>query len=98
MTGLSCNYSTAGVTNFCDCTYLGGPILIDGGNQAQWECSNNAQSGCPTARPHLGASCTRPDLTCDYSVCGEPTGLAVQCDGTTGTWTQGMAGFCASEN
>ena len=26
MTGLSCNYSTAGVTNFCDCTYLGGPI------------------------------------------------------------------------
>jgi hypothetical protein len=95
--GLSCNYSNASATSFCACIYLGGPIHVDGGNGAQWQCTN-LLAGCPAERPRLGSSCTSAALDCDYAVCGAPSGLSVQCDGTTNTWVEGSPSACAQGN
>jgi hypothetical protein len=96
--GISFNYSTPSVTEFCSCTFMGGPIMADAGSQTTWLCSNGMLGGCPTARPALGSACSQPNLDCDYSVCGAPSGLGVQCSGTTSTWVQGMASACAGAN
>jgi hypothetical protein len=93
-TGTDCNYSTSSTTTFCDCTNLGGPINADGGG-AVWTCSAPEPS-CPSARPHLGATCTNPGLECDYGICGVPDGLDVQCDMSTGTWVGSAGGVCAN--
>lgn len=95
--GLSCNYSTMATTSFCNCMDPGGPIQIDGGG-AQWLCTNQFVGGCPAVRPRLGTSCSQPELQCDYGICGMPTGLGVQCNGATGTWTLGPGSVCAGAN
>jgi hypothetical protein len=94
--GATCNYSSGAATQFCTCGSQGGPILLDGGDTT-WQCGS-PQQGCPAVRPHLGATCTQPSLQCDYDVCGEPSGLGVQCDPNLGTWVQGMPVACLQAN
>jgi hypothetical protein len=95
-TGTSCDYSTASATSFCVCTYPGGPVQLDGGG-AIWQCSTSL-AGCPALRPRLGAPCSQPNLECDYSVCGLPSGSSVRCDQSTSTWVEGFGGACAKAN
>lgn len=96
--GDSCNYSTSSATRFCTCSYMGGPVDMDGGFAGTWQCGSPFETGCPTARPHIGAACSQPDQTCNYDVCGAPSGLAFQCNGQTGTWIQGFGDMCAGAN
>ncbi|HEX7601756.1 MAG TPA: hypothetical protein VF316_09130 [Polyangiaceae bacterium] len=97
--GAICDYSTSSASRWCACTFLGGPIMMDGGgSQYTWQCAYQASSGCPALRPRLGTVCTQADLECDYSVCGAPYGLSVQCNGTTGTWVTGFGSVCAGGN
>jgi hypothetical protein len=93
--GLACNYSTSSVTQFCTCSWMGGPPMQDGGNPAYWQCSFNTGPNCPSARPKIGASCSQPDLECNYDVCGAPQGLSFQCSAKTGTWIEGFGDVCA---
>ncbi len=95
-TNAPCNYSSSSATEFCICGSLGGPVQLDGGHD-QWQCSA-PQEGCPAAKPHLGATCAQANLQCDYSVCGEPNGLSVQCDPSTSTWVEGPTAVCAMAN
>jgi len=93
--GLACNYSTSQKTEFCTCNYMGGPPMLDGGMQATWQCSFGSSTGCPAARPKIGATCTQPDLNCNYDVCGFPQGLSFMCSGDTNTWVEGFGDVCA---
>ena len=93
---ISCDYAVASFTAFCVCANLGGPIEADGGS-SKWRCSNPV-GGCPQARPLLGSSCSVTNEQCDYSVCGEPSGLAVRCSGETGTWAEAVSPPCALAN
>jgi hypothetical protein len=92
--GITCNYSTPSDTKFCDCATPGGPISVDGGG-ASWYCSTPA-SGCPGVRPRLGATCSQPNLACNYDFCGVPDGLDVLCNASTSTWVQSQGGVCAN--
>ena len=96
--GATCDYSTSGASRWCACTFMGGPVQIDGGNQYTWQCGFGTMSGCPALRPRLGSACAQPDLECDYSVCGIPMGLSVRCEGSTGTWVTGFGMVCAGAN
>jgi hypothetical protein len=96
-TGTICNYSTSSATRFCSCFTFGGPVQLDGGG-ATWECGQAYDPSCPTARPRVGSPCTQPDTYCAYDVCGEPSGLSVQCDGDTGTWVTSPGDVCAGAN
>jgi len=93
--GLACNYSTSSQTQFCVCSYMGGPPMLDGGTPAYWQCSFGTATGCPSARPKIGAKCSQPDLNCNYDVCGAPQGLSFQCNAKTGTWVEGFGDVCA---
>ena len=93
--GLACNYSTSSATEFCTCNSMGGPPMLDGGFGASWQCSFGTSTGCPAVRPKIGASCSQPDLDCNYDVCGAPQGLSFQCSSKTGTWIEGFADVCA---
>lgn len=96
--GTTCNYSTTGATDWCACTFMGGPIQLDGGNPYTWQCSYSQGGACPAVRPRLGTSCSQHDLECDYSVCGVPNGLSVLCNSTTNTWVTGFGSVCAGAN
>ncbi len=96
--GLSCDYSTSTSTDWCSCSYMGGPPLLDGGSYSTWYCTNPPETGCPLARPTIGSHCSQPDLNCNYDVCGVPSGLAVQCNTSTLTWTEGYGDLCAGAN
>lgn len=93
--GLACNYSTSSSTEFCTCNFMGGPPMQDGGLGATWQCSFGGATGCPALRPKIGASCSQPDLNCNYDVCGAPQGLSFQCSSKTGTWVEGFGDVCA---
>ena len=93
--GTPCQYSQG----WCTCMWLGGPPIMDGGPEYTWECSYGTTStGCPSARPRLGTPCNMPGTSCDYGVCDQPSGLSVQCDETTHTWTDGFGAPCAGAN
>jgi hypothetical protein len=92
--GTVCNYTNASATHFCTCSSGGGPIMIDGGNYATWECGFGPAQGCPDARPRIGSACTQADVQCTYDVCGEPSGLTFQCNAQTSTWVIGMMDAC----
>jgi hypothetical protein len=96
--GEACNYSTSSATQFCTCSYMGGPVDLDGGFSGTWQCGAPFETGCPTARPRIGAACSQPDLNCSYDSCGAPSGLSFQCSGQTGTWIQGFGDVCAGAN
>jgi len=53
---------------------------------------------CPAVRPRIGTTCSHPDLQCDYGVCGDPMGLSIRCEGSTGTWVTGWGVDCAYAN
>lgn len=95
--GTSCDYSTGSATRFCSCISFGGPILEDGGSQGTWSCSYPTQ-GCPADRPRIGATCSQPQLDCNYDSCGLPDGLTFECSASTGTWIVGPSEVCASAN
>jgi hypothetical protein len=93
--GLACNYSTSNETQFCVCSYMGGPPMMDGGITPYWQCSFGTSTGCPAVRPKIGATCSQPNLDCSYDVCGAPEGLSFQCNSATNTWTEGFGDVCA---
>jgi hypothetical protein len=87
-----CHYAEG----WCACMNLGGPPIPDAGPpSSSWVCSFALAPGCPAVRPHLGATCTQPNLECDYSACDDPDGLSVQCDPTTMVWMHGFGAPCA---
>ncbi|HEY1955086.1 MAG TPA: hypothetical protein VGH28_05725 [Polyangiaceae bacterium] len=91
--GVPCQYAEG----WCSCIFVGGPPMPDGGGpDTAWMCfdQSSVTPGCPATRPRLGTSCTQTDLQCNYSPCGTPSGLAVQCDAQTFTWTQSFGGVC----
>ncbi len=96
--GTSCNYSNSTATRFCECNFMGGPIQIDGGPGATWECGFGTATGCPSVRPRIGTKCSQTDLNCSYDVCGAPSGLSFQCSSQTMTWVQGFGDVCAGAN
>jgi len=92
--GAPCQYAEG----WCSCIFVGGPPTPDGGGpDTSWMCFDQATmtSGCPKSRPRLGTACAQGDLECDYSPCGTPSGLAVQCDSSTLTWAQSFGSPCA---
>lgn len=89
--GTPCHYAEG----WCSCIDMGGPPMPDAGMQAYWMCAGAPSVGCPAERPHLGTTCTQPDLQCDYAPCDQPQGLSVRCDGTYGTWVDGFGMLCA---
>lgn len=54
----------------------------------RWACTRPS-SGCPTARPLVGSSCTTP-RTCDYGGCAFKRGLTMVCSSSL-VWTGGSA-------
>ena len=65
---LTCPY-TEGV---CICTRsFGGPVKLT----PAWDCFATPP-GCPSPRPHLGASCSQPGLDCNYGACSGGVDLA----------------------
>jgi hypothetical protein len=76
--GLTCIYPTG----TCACVTPGGLVGLDGGSPDKWACGPDP--GCPTPRPHLGASCSTPGQSCTYVApdCGPtrmPEGEAQVC-------------------
>lgn len=94
-TGTPCHYAQG----WCACLDLGGPPMPDASTMPTWQCSTGTTSqGCPATRPRIGTACTQPDTWCDYGMCGQPDGLAVQCDGTTLTWAESFGAPCGGAN
>jgi len=85
----ACRYGNT----WCACTFLGGPWNVDAGANKKWICAQH-DPDCPAVRPQIGSPCATPKLSCDYGVCGVPSGSAVRCDENTGTWATNMT-FCA---
>ncbi len=78
--GLACGYPQGR----CDCARpTGGPPIV-GGAATKWLC-DDAPSGCPSPRPHVGSACssTGPS-SCDYGGCTIPDGVTLAC--ISGTW------------
>jgi hypothetical protein len=78
--GLACGYPQGR----CDCARpTGGPPIV-GGLATKWLC-DDAPTGCPQPRPHVGAACSASDpQSCDYGACTIPDGVTLAC--TSGTW------------
>jgi hypothetical protein len=83
--GLVCSYSEG----TCTCAKPTGPATTDA--SARWQCFD-ASAGCPTDRPLLGSTCTKPGQECNYGECAD--GVEVQCSG--GTWREVMGGCPSS--
>lgn len=56
-------------------------------HERRWVCVR-PESGCPTSRPHLGASCSG-SLWCDYGSCAFKRGLLMECSNSA--WVAGGA-------
>jgi hypothetical protein len=78
--GLVCGYPQGR----CDCARpTGGPPIV-GGLGTRWLC-DDAPSGCPSPRPHVGAACSASGpQSCDYGACTIADGVTLAC--TNGTW------------
>jgi hypothetical protein len=85
--GLACGYTQGR----CDCAEdTGGPPTVGGAN-VHWLC-DDAPSGCPSPRPHVGAACSGAQ-TCNYGACNIPDGVTLVC--TSGGAWQTSATACA---
>ena len=63
-TGLDCYYPQGE----CACKVpLGGPVLLDAGQQGSWGCL--PEQGCPVPRPRLGSACASDGSICTYEEC-----------------------------
>lgn len=79
------------------CVCQPGYVIGPGGPDASvppstWQCASPS-AGCPPFRPRIGSACSISELSCDYGVCGMPSGSAYRCD-AAGTWTDAFGGPC----